>query len=281
MSFYTFLLTRLPTEHKVPLSLFSSRLQMKELRKALTEIGLSSNSIELYLESYQRGRATIGQLAKSLKMDRSSAYLAYEQLTKEGLVEEDNLRSVKEIWASPPESVSRIIQSRAKELEDSVKSIAKHLPELSASYGARQEKPVLQSFTGRDSLKRISEDVLNSGVDLLRVITNQNAERKVFSANAHDNFIMTRMKKGMKAHVLAADTKEAKFLQRFDKDELRETHIVTDLLPFKHEVYIYGDKVAVLGFETNIFGFIVQDKQFATLQSYMFDVVWMRNNPQQ
>jgi len=71
--------------------------------------------------------------------------------------------------------------------------------------------------------------------------------------------------------VLAADTKGADLLQRYDERELRETKIRSDLKPFKNETYIYGDKVAVLGFAEMIFGFIVHDEEFAQLQTLLFD----------
>ncbi len=247
---------------------------MKLLNKALEQLGMSPNAVRLYTESYSRGRTTVGKLAAAINMDRSSAYLAYEQLKGAGLMEEDIASGIKVVWAATPDSVLKGLRSNASQLERSINDLAAQLPELIAGYRTTGDKPVLQSFSGKDTLPRITADILESDLSTIRIITNQNAERKVFSARAHDDFIQKRIQKKIKAFVLAANTREARFLQKYDSRELRETRIVDDLEPFKHETYIYGDKVAVLGFEKNVFGFIVYTREFAALQRYMFDTIW-------
>jgi sugar-specific transcriptional regulator TrmB len=247
---------------------------MEHLRRILRQLNLTGNAVDFYIGSFRIGRTSIGKLARALGMDRSSAYLAYEQLESRGLILADTLKGVKEVWAVSPDVVSRIAQKQIDQLKSELSEVDRHLPELLGEYGAIEERPVLQSFYGRDSLYRITEDILASNAKDIRVITNQNAERKVFSAKAHDDFIQTRVKRGIRAKVLAADTPQARLLKRYDTEELRTTKIVADLKPFQHELYIYGDKVAVLGFDKAIFGFIVKASEFADLQRYMFDSIW-------
>lgn len=244
---------------------------MKHLEQALNKLNLSENAQKLYLQSFRSGRSTIGKLAKVLEMDRSSAYLAIEQLVTVGLMREDVIDGKKRVWASPPSVIEGILNKQAETYSNAAQEIHEHLGELLVDYRANHQPVSLQSFSGRDSLRQITQDILSSGVDEIRIFTNQNAERKVFSASDHDDFILSRVQKEIKAYVLAADTKGSDLLKKYDERELRETKIRKDLKPLKNETYIYGDKVAVLGFSDMTFGFIVHDKEFAQLQKLLFD----------
>ncbi|MDP2630053.1 MAG: hypothetical protein Q8P56_01470 [Candidatus Uhrbacteria bacterium] len=244
---------------------------MKSIEKALKQLDFSENAIKIYLQSFHTGRSTIGALAKYISMDRSSAYLAVQQLIAEGLLKEDVIDGKKHVWASPPNIIEDLLKNHAKQLSDIAHDIDTNLGELLINYKTNNSKVALQSFSGNSSLPRITQDILSSDISEVRIITNQNAERKVFSASAHDDFIQSRVRKGIKAYVLAADTKGADLLQRYDERELRETRINKSLTPLKNETYIYGDNVAVLGFSDTIFGFIVHDKEFAELQRLLFD----------
>ncbi|PIX62407.1 hypothetical protein CO057_04705 [Candidatus Uhrbacteria bacterium CG_4_9_14_0_2_um_filter_41_50] len=244
---------------------------MKSLKLGLESLQLSDNARQLYMLSFEVGRSTIGKLASALSMDRSSAYLAVEQLKDAGLMKEDVTDGVKRVIASPPDIVERLLKKRAEAFIGFAEEIHKDEGELLASYQAKDRRVVLESFSGRKSLRRITQDILLSSDKEVRIFTNQNAERKVFSASEHDNFILERVRKGIKAYVLASDTSGAKLLQKYDRRELRQTKIVKELKPIKNETYIYADKVAVLGFSDTIFGFIVQDKEFAQLQKILFD----------
>ena len=244
---------------------------MKYIEQALKQLDFSENAIKIYLQSFHFGRATIGALAKYISMDRSSAYLAVQQLIAQGLLKEDVIDGKKHVWASPPNIIEDLLKEQAKQLSDTARDIDKNLGELLINYRASNAKVTLQSFSGNSSLPRITQDILSNTISEVRIITNQNAERKVFSSSAHDDFIQSRVRKGIMAYVLAANTKGADLLQRYDERELRETKININLKPLKNETYIYGDNVAVLGFSDTIFGFIVHDKEFAELQRLLFD----------
>ncbi|MFC1640548.1 TrmB family transcriptional regulator [Patescibacteria group bacterium] len=250
---------------------------MNELKKSLQQLDIPPNAIKFYLESFQHGKATIGQIAKSTKMDRSSAYLAYEQLHEKNLVEEDLKSSKKYVWAASPKVVMREIRKNVRHFRKIYDDLEENLPELMAEYNDKETKPVLQFFSGKVAVRRISQDVLDSNVNLLRLFTNQNIEKDVFNKAEHEEFVRTRKQKGIKAIVLAANTPGAKKLKQSDDKNFRETRIISDLNPFKNETYIYGEKVAMLSFDKDIVGFVVQSKDFANSQAWMFDQIWAKH----
>ena len=144
---------------------------MDYLEQALKKLSLSDNAIRMYLQSFQLGRTTVGALAKHLGMDRSSAYLASTQLIEKDLMKEDLIDGKKHVWASPPETVETLLRKQAEGYSDVAQNISTHLGELSLQYRSINRPTLLQSFSGRSSLRRITQDILSSEISEVRIIT--------------------------------------------------------------------------------------------------------------
>ena len=211
---------------------------MQYIEQALKQLDFSENAVKIYLQSFHTGRSSIGVLVKSISMDRSSAYLAVQQLVAEGLLKEDVIDGRKHIWASPPNVIEDLLKKHAKQLSDTARDIDRTLGELLINYRTNNAETALQSFSGNSSLTRITQDILSSDISEVRIITNQNAERKVFSANAHDNFIQSRVRKGIQGLCFIGRHQGADLLQRYDKRELRETKINKSLTPLKTNLHL-------------------------------------------
>jgi predicted transcriptional regulator len=248
--------------------------ELKTIKEALELLGCTSNAIDFYLTSFKLGKASIGRVATTVRMDRSSAYLACQQLIDLGLIEQDLTVGRKLIWAEPPQTVMAKMRTKIRQFRGQHEAIEQSLPKLLAEYKQIDSKPVLQFFSGQDGLNEISNDVLQSDVKEILLLSNQAEEHKVFSDHDHKDFIQRRFAKGISIRVLATDTPEAYRLQKSDKQNLRQTCIIAGDPPFTSETYIYGDKVAMLSFDGIMFGFIVTSKPFAQSQRFMFEQLW-------
>ena len=248
--------------------------ELKTIKEALELLGSSKNAIDFYMVSFRLGKSSIGRVATAARMDRSSAYLACQQLIDLGLIGQDLTASRKVVWAESPQTVMAKLRTKIRQFRKQHEAIEQSLPQLLAEYKELDSKPVLQFFSGQDGLKEISDDVLQSGVKEILLLSNQAEERKVFTDHDHKDFIQRRLAQGIRIRVLATDTLEAKQLQKSDKQNLRETCIITSEEPFTSETYIYGNKVAMLSFDLDFFGFIVTSKPFAQSQRFMFEQLW-------
>lgn len=244
-----------------------------ELAGALRMMGATENAVRVYMMSYVTGRATIGKLAGLCKMDRSSAYLACDQLKELGVVTSDGSAARKEVWAKPPKAVLARLRTEMRRLRRQHEAIEESLPKLIASYVEHPSKPVLQFFSGKEGLHQIADDVLENAQGEILLFTNQRTEKNVFVDADHKSFIAERLRRGIPIRVLATDNPAARDLKKRDKQSNRETRIVEGE-PFTSETYIYGDKVAMLSFHEEIVGFIVQSKEFARAQRWMFEEIW-------
>lgn len=247
--------------------------ELTKLKEALQTLGATDNAVTFYLACYRGGKASVGDVARVCKMDRSSAYLACEQLCELGVLEQDAGGVRKMVWAKPPSAVLSRLRTEMRRLRRQHDSIEESLPELLASYTERAGKPVLQFFSGREGLRQITDDVLEHARGEILLFTNQRTEKNVFTDADHREFIAERLKRGISIRVLAADTSEARDLKRSDKTSLRETRLVQGE-PFTTETYIYADRVAMLSFDKEVVGFVVRSAEFATAQTWMFEQLW-------
>jgi sugar-specific transcriptional regulator TrmB len=244
--------------------------------EALAELGLTPNAITLYRQSYRAGRATVGKLAQLCGMDRSSAHLAAGQLRVAGLLEElpDGGRTL--VWVKPPKEILIRLRIGIRKLRSQYDSVEEALPELEAGYSETETRPVLQLFSGKDGLRQIVANIWDQARGEILLISNQTAERAVFTRTDHQEFIRERLRRDLSIRVLAVDTPEARELRGTDEGALRQTRIIKDeqAEPFRVETYIYGDSVAMLSFSEMVMGFVVRSAGFAEAQRWIFERLW-------
>jgi sugar-specific transcriptional regulator TrmB len=244
------------------------------LENILAVFDLSRNCKEIYIKSFELGEQSIGKLAENSNMDRSSAYLAVEQLKETGLLEVDETRRPMIIRAVEPRKLVGRIERRIQSLEEAFDTTHTLLPQLEAAYGAKNFHPIMQAYNGKDGLQQIMEDILSENSKEILIFTNQEAERKVFTRHDHAYFIRKRKQNNVFARVIAANDSFAQELLENDKRSLRSTKIIDSPPPFTCEVYIYGDKIAMLSFRDEIIGFIVNSSDFAQLLRWQFEMIW-------
>lgn len=251
-------------------------MDSQSLQNALATLGLTTNAIALYNQSYTEGRSTVGRLASLVGMDRSSAHLAATQLRERGLLNEEVRGGRTYIWVKPPKDVMVLLKLRMNELASRYDALDEALPGLMAGYAPSSVLPVVQVFSGKQGLRQVSANILDEGGNEVLLMTNQSFEREVFEPGDHRDFIAERLRRKLPIRVLAVDTPEAHDLIKTDAQHLRQTRIITDesAIPFRSETYIYGNSVAMLSYSGQVFGFITRSADFADAQRWMFERLW-------
>jgi sugar-specific transcriptional regulator TrmB len=249
------------------------------LEEALAALGLTPNAVTLYLQSYRVGRTTVGRLAQMVGMDRSSAHLAAAQLRAVGLLDEMPNGGRTLVWVKPPKEILTRLRIGMRKLRSQFDAVEDALPRLEAGYSEKDSLPVLQMFTGKDGLRQVVANILEHAEGEILLVTNQAAERQVFTRADHQEFIRERLRRGISIRALAVDTPEAAELVRTDGANLRETRIIQgeEAVPFQSETYIYGDMVAMLSFSEIVLGLLIRSADFAQAQRWMFERLWQES----
>ncbi|MCL5090854.1 MAG: hypothetical protein M1514_02470 [Patescibacteria group bacterium] len=243
------------------------------INKTLAALGLEPKEIKFYQTCFKLGSATINEVAKESHLQRSTAYLVAQQLLQKGFLEEDLKSYKKKITALEPTKILQMLSARQRTLKRQELELEENLPLLQAEYQASEIRPKVKVFEGKQGLVSVWKDILSTKGEIL-LWTNQQTENKVFDKQAHDKFIQERISKRIKIRVLAVNNPQAKELQKLDHLALRETKLLPPNTEFSAETYIYDNKVAILDYNKDIMGIIIESLPISAYHKAIFEMNW-------
>jgi sugar-specific transcriptional regulator TrmB len=245
----------------------------KILRNALATLGCDDKEIRLFLASYAHGAASLSDLAKTSRLQRSTAYVVIKSLLERGLIVEDYKSYGKSFSAVEPETLIRMVTAKQRQIGRQRLNLEEHLGELQALHGTSEIRPRVRTYQGLSGLLSVWRDILSAETEIL-LWSNQATESKVFSTAHHDQFISERVASGKPIRVLAVNNGEGRTLQKEDAEYLRETHLLPEGIDFTAETYIYDHKVALLDDNHDIIGIITESQPVAAAHRAMFETAW-------
>lgn len=143
----------------------------------LSAFNISPNGKQIYLLCFEKGESPIGRLAEDLQMDRSSAYLAVDQLKSTGLIEIDETRRPKLIRALEPRRLLGNLERKIQSVEDVFNGVHDNLKLIEAAYGSSGSRPALRSYSGKEGLQQIVEDILSHNGGEILLFTNPSVDK--------------------------------------------------------------------------------------------------------
>lgn len=245
----------------------------KLLQNSLLLLGLTPKEIKFFLTCFAIGPASINEIKKEARLERSTAYLIAEELLKRGLIEEDFKNYKKTLRTIEPKDLLRMITARERVLGRTEIDLKEHLGELNSLYQASEIKPKVRVFQGIKGLFSVQEDILSSKSEIL-LWTNQETEHQFFTNAYHTNFIQTRIKKNIPIRVFAVNNPAGEKLQKSDNKSLRQTKFLPKEVIFSPETYIYENKIAILDYKKDIIGIIIESEPMAASQKAIFEMNW-------
>ncbi len=245
----------------------------KIIEKSLTLLGCSSLEIKFFLACYTVGPATVSQIAHEAKIRRSTAYLIARQLTTDGLILEDHKTYAGHFQTVEPKRLLQIVADKQRRFRRLEIEIEENLPELQTLYKASDIRPKVRLYEGNTGLIQVWQDILSTQNGIL-LWTNQQTEILFFGPASHDRFISERVRKNIPIRVLAVDNPQSLELKSFDQKYLRHTKLLPKNILFSAETYIYDSKIAMLDYNQDTIGIIIESPALASQQKAQFELVW-------
>jgi sugar-specific transcriptional regulator TrmB len=239
--------------------------------------GLSSKETILYETLLKEGEKTPGELSKLLDIKRTTVYKCLGLLKEKGLVEISTSSTQLAYSPAVPTKLYEYFKRKAVEQEQVQNTLHSMLPDLMQNYIMAVEKPIITTFTGIEGLKSIYDDMLKEGKPIYAALTTAEIEPELFEW-LNNNFATRRKKQGIFAKVIASSGDWVTEYKNRDEENLRETIIVPgEQFPFKHEVDIYGDKVAFINYHRGelLIGVIINHPLIAQTMKAWFDLAWV------
>lgn len=236
-------------------------------KEILQEFGLNKKEAGLYVAALELGIASATPIAKKAGIQRTHFYDIAEKLIALGLMKQSARGKQKLFSAIDPEELFQKQKEKIKMLETA-------LPELKALYNTAGQKPRVFYFEGRDGIDRINEDSLRHKGEIVGFTTPRFLAGHTRSTGKE--FIRKRVALGRRSRVVGEDSPEIRELQAHDKEELRETRILSpSVLHSEIEIVMYGNKIAFVDYKEE-WGLIIEGTEIASVLKMIFEIVWSR-----
>lgn len=226
---------------------------MEELRQA----GLTENETKVYLALLDLGPSLAGQISRETGMHRRNVYDTTEMLIQKGLIGyilQNNRRLFK---ASPPDRILEIIREKQEIISPIISS-------LQEKYKKTHEKEETNFYKGKEGLKTVFEEQLNSKEVLILGASPKAYEVLKFYFRWYDK---TRKEKKIKVRIIAHERR----IKRLPLAEIR-------YLPEKYSnpvsLNIYEDKTAIILWAEKPLAIVIKNKEITKGYKNYFELLW-------
>jgi len=234
------------------------------LSEVLTQFGLNEKQAKIYLACLELGSSSILEISKKSGINRATAYYIIEELIDKDLISQTSKKKKKLFAAAEPADIMKLI----KEKELLLKSI---LPNLNALNNLSVKKPRIRFYEGDDGIYKVMKDYLSASKEVFKFA---NHEQFKLALKYDSQLIEKRIKNKIFLKMIVPDLPKSREWQTKDKSQLRKTKIVSNKkYPFKTEVTIYSNKIALTSYKEKI-GIIIESKQISETMKFVFNLCW-------
>ena len=244
------------------------------IEKYLEEIGLSDKEATVYLSLLSVDTASVLDLAKKTKINRTTIYFILESLGKKGLVSEIQQGKKTFFAAEPPERLATFIERQRAILEEHSKQLKTILPEIKAVQREIGERPVVKYFDGRDAAFSTNTgffETNNPKGSIGYFLTNYDLIHETFTEDELAKAQEARPKKKIRAKTIYATSRGA----TFPSNELSERKSIDhEKHPILCDISIYEDKVQIVTLGKKISSILIQSRDVADTMKTLFQLAF-------
>lgn len=244
------------------------------IKKFLSEFGLTEKEVQLYLGSLKYGPQTASTLATKTGLPRSTVNFLFTQLIQKGFASKQVEENTTYYTAIPPETLHYILEEKkatAKKLQNDFQHV---LPLLKGMQNSGSPIPKVRYFQGLEGLYRTIDDCIEQDQTVLFISSHNNMHPKI------RNYIESVYIKKSKTHhhknkmILNAGKEAEEYLKKA-KDVYEEIIFVDPKKnPFKLTTAIYGNKVAFISYASDdMSGIIIENHLLADHMKTIFGIL--------
>ncbi|MBI2446716.1 MAG: hypothetical protein HYV51_02755 [Parcubacteria group bacterium] len=232
----------------------------------LNKIGLNDKELKIYTSLIERGPLLITQIAKQTGLYRPAIYKNLPNLMFKGLVTISHKGKQRFYIAEEPEKLKNLVSELTNELEDII-------PELRASYNAREKKPLVKFLEGKNAITFVLNDLVHSlkrGDIFYRYSSVKDSKKS--SEYLPRDYRKIRDQKQLQRFVI---TNENTMIGKKPRLDRAVKFIPNNYGLFDYDItqIIYGDKVAFLDYNTETV-LIIENPIIAEFQKKIFKLLY-------
>lgn len=239
------------------------------MQNAIEQLGYTRREAKFYLTALALGESRISDLAKKLKIPRTSALMIAEKLQKDGLLNYYVKRLNKYWVAEKPDT----LMLKLRELEGTLLSVMPALKLLELKTDIH--KPTVKVYVGADEIKLIFADIILTKKNFQAIIAWGDLTRIVGDKYLAD-FVDTQVNHFLKFRLLTPDSQAGWTLKERDNKENRETHFLSkNTKALNSATFMYGNKIAIISLnDDHATGFLIEDIHVCNTMKVFFEELW-------
>lgn len=236
-------------------------------KQIFEEICISGNEIDIYLALLKIGPSLVSQIVEVTKINRTNIYDRLERMIDKGIVSYVIKNNRKHFYATDPKRLIVYLDEKEAKIKNDKENLQKVLPELLRIKPSQKEEEV-EVYEGKEGLKTILEDIIDSKQEILTYGSEGNFSRIMEFYFYHYLKRLEKEKIKMKVIFNYDDTKkpfnwknsEARYLPKEYKTPTETT--------------IYGNKVVIFIFIDQPKAILIKSKSIADSYKKYFNLLW-------
>lgn len=235
-----------------------------QTKDALRLYGFSDKESEIYLAGLELGSATANAISGKARINRSTTYDILKAFLELGIASKIIKDRTTHFEMALPRKLIAILEEKKEALQGV-------MDQLELVRTRVVTKPVVEMYEGKEGLKTILENILETGEQTDVISTSKVFEVLRF---AFPHYIKKRKEKNIPARVIQEQSAQTTTLKQHDAAELRETRALENYAP-QSATFLAGDLVATITLvEKEPIGILIQDAVIAKDQKAIFELLW-------
>lgn len=238
----------------------------------LQQIGLTAGQAKAYLTLIKEGQLTAPELGNMIGETRTNAYMILDKLIALGLVKKDVKAKKQAYYPTNPTSIERLIEEKRQQILSTEKQVRDSMPQLLNYFYTYQHQPGVRFFQGKEGIIKMYEDQRRTAKDIYFI--RSDADFNMLGKGLY-NHVEARAKLGIASHGI-----EPAEADNIDYGRRNDERLKRDMVWAPHEaynapvnVYIYGNKTALISYGEEVIGTIIESPQIAEAMKQLFGLV--------
>ncbi len=250
---------------------------MKNINDYLEQLGLSKIEAKMYVTLLKSGSVSVHDLAETIEVKRTTAYLYIDQLVEKGLVVKVVKGARKMVQANEPKVsleylLKRKIQS-AKDLENDFPTMLQSIT-TSHPQSPDVEDAEIKYYKGKNGVKKIYEEALKSKEIRAYVNIVEIAEFLPENYKLFDNALITNPH--MNVFDICEDSMEARRRLKIAKGKHFYRLLPSPIKITSTDILIYDGKVSIIDLKGKMNGIVLYNTALFNNLKALYDYLWQK-----
>ncbi len=233
----------------------------------LEDLGLTPTEIKVYLTLLELGSSSAGRILEKSHLQNSVTHRALNSLIEKGLISFVLEGRRKVYQATDPDNFNNFIEEKKERFQQL-------LPELKQRQKFSEKKEAATVFKGVRGIKEIYNLMISSkGKEYNTFGGGKRVTYEIMGESWWQGLHTRRIAKKLPARQIFDETIR-KFGKELDKRPLSQVRFLPQQFEQLTETVIVGNKVAVIVFTANPYGFLMEDAVVADSYRKQFELMW-------